>query len=185
MTRLTNEMRDAICTRALTKAFKKQEEDHKDQEHRIGLELYAASFDKKVLGQAKRMPEKWIRQDACLRFNCAGYDLTFSLKKPVPVPYSTHCARLGNISGALAEKAQKHAQQWQDIRKKQQETRQALRAVLFGVSTLKQLKEAWPEGKEFYAMYDITSPQSKGGVPAVQIQTVNAMLGLKSNQKAA
>jgi hypothetical protein len=177
MTRLTKEMRESIAIRASNTSFLAEYEAIKKEEHKIGMALYEEAFDKKVRGQAARMPKHWMRQDGCLRFNCGGYDLTFTVKEAVPVPSSTHCARLANITGELAVTAQKHAEKIQDLKKRNKDAQRALLAMLHGIGSIKQLKNAWPEGAEFYSMYDIESP--KAGVPAVQIAEINSMLGLK------
>jgi len=135
-------------------------------------------YDEKLLKQINKVPEEWLRMDKCLRLNCGGYDLTFSVKKPVPVPYATHCARLGVITGYLAEKAQDFANRKKDEREKSKKAYNLLLSILSSVTTFKKLEEVWPEGKKFYSGY-LDKKGNEYQVPTIQIDEINKMLGLK------
>jgi hypothetical protein len=187
MTRLTNEIRDSIIRKALNEKFDPLYLKLKKEEHDVAMFCYNSVFDKKIISAAKKLPKAWLRQDACLRFNAGGYNLVLRLiNTSVPVPYSTDCSRLENLSGDALEKARAHANKEKDLNDEKNKTYQALRSVLYSVTTVKKLKTVWQEGSKFYSMYDEESPKSKGGLPAVQIAEINAMLGLKpAKQKEA
>lgn len=182
MTRITNEMRNSIAHNATKNIFDVQGKAIKQEESDLAIELYNSLFESKELGQIKKLPKKWFHYDGCLRFNCAGYDLTFCVFEAVPVPYDRgYCSRLGNITGDLAEKAQAFGSKKEGVKDEQNKTRQTIKSLLYSVNTIKQLKTVWPEGAEFYAIYDEASTKSKGGVPAVQIEEINKLLGLGGN----
>lgn len=184
MTRLTNDIRDTIVFNATKKSFISQNETMSKEENLLALELYNSLFDKKELTIIKKLDKKWFHYDTCLRFNCGGYDLRLCVKEGVPVPYDKgYCSRLGNINGELAEKAQVFANKKKDSEQQQQKTARTVKSLLFSVNTIKQLKTVWPEGSEFYSMYDEQSSKSIGGLPAVQIEEINSILGLKASKK--
>ncbi|MBC3540631.1 Nmad5 family putative nucleotide modification protein [Rufibacter sediminis] len=186
MTRLTNEIRDSIIGKAINEKFEPVLSKLKKEEHELALLCYKSIYDKKVLAAANKLPKEWTRQDGCLRFNAGGYYLTFCLiDKKVPVPYSTGCATLGSLKDEALEKARAFAEKKKDIEDQKIKARYALQAVLYSVTTINKLKTVWAEGEKFYTMYDEQSPKSKGGLPAVQIQELNEMLGLKPSKKAA
>ncbi|MBW3374676.1 hypothetical protein KYK31_11905 [Hymenobacter norwichensis] len=172
-------MRESITNNATHKSFADQNDGIKQEENDLALELYKSIFTPDELKLANKLDKRWFHQDDCLRFNCGGYDLTLCVKIGVPVPYNKgYCSRLGNITGELAEKAQAFANKKNDIRDEQNKAYRAIKSLLYSVNTIKQLKSVWPEGAEFYAMYDEASAKSKGGVPAVQIDEINKLLGL-------
>lgn len=151
MTRLTKDLRESIARKAVETQFKARHEAHKAEENKL-------------------------RMDSCLRFNCGGYDLRFTVTPAVAVPYSTHCARLGTLTGDLAERGQAHANAGQTFRTEYETAYCALLRMLEGVGSVKALHKAWPEGIEFYKTYLTAAPGAN--VPALRVEEVNKMLGL-------
>ena len=178
MTRLTKDIRTSIANRATEAAFKSRIADHKKAENTLGMQLFRHVFDEKTLKAVAKVPTAWFRQDCCLRFNCAGYDLTFRLDKPVSAPYSGggFCSRLGTVTGELAERAQKHAQDGEKLTKERNAAYEAVMTMLNSVSSIAQLEKAWPEGKEFYSMY--AEAREGSNLPAIKVAEINKMLGL-------
>lgn len=126
----------------------------------------------------RKIPEKWLREDACLRFNCGGYSLTLRAKKAVRVASISYgCSQLGTVTGELADRAKAHAQATEGLKRERAEGERALLALLSSVSTLAQLEKTWPEGKPFYQRFMQARPGSN--LPAVQVSEINKMLGLK------
>lgn len=184
MTRLTNEIRNEICEKAIEESFAKKKAALKKEEAKLGMKLYKSVFKPSELAKLDSLDEKWIVRDRCLRFNCQGYDLRFNIadkeEDGVPVPVSKRdygCRSLGNITGEIAMEAQAFANKKQDASKEEDRARRALMAVLHSVSTVKRLAEVWPEGAKFYNIY--LAEVEKTGVPAIKMQELNAMLGLK------
>jgi len=101
MTRITKDTADSIARNASTTQFKERIEAIEQRENDIAMEIYNSIYDEKLLKQLAKIPQEWLRQDECLRFNCGGYGLRLTVKKAVCVPYSSHCANLGNISLSL------------------------------------------------------------------------------------
>jgi hypothetical protein len=174
--KLTKEIRERIVGMATGEYFTPKKKAIDAQEHDLGMELYHHVFNADELAKVSALPRFWLRHDGCLRFNCGGYDIRFTVKTAVPVPYSTHCASLGSVTGALSDKAQAFAQSKQDLGRDYDRAKIALMKMLESVSTVKRLKQIWPEGEKFYAQY-LDTPE-RPGVPAIQVTEINKMLGL-------
>lgn len=148
------------------------------------MEGYNIAFTEKDRKKAAELKEGWLREDRCLNFNAGGYSLTFEVNDPVRVPYRTPYGRgysCNTLASIQDQDLMKRMQQWaQEVEKLRQEKRDAYRATLLLVgkfSTVKALKEAWPEGYEFYKKYDVAQT-NRPQLPALRIEEVNAMLGL-------
>lgn len=176
MTRLTKEIREIIARDCVKTQFQPVIDKLKKEEAALGLKCYREAFDAPTRKLAQKLPKKWLRQDECLRFNCGGYDITFSVKEAVPVPYSTNCSRLANITGDLAAECQDFAQRLSKVKSEAETARQKLMSLLNAMNTIKSLEKAWPEGKKFYQRY---AQEKEGtGLPAVMVADINKALGL-------
>lgn len=171
--RITKQIRDVITFKALAHKFDALYEQEKQMEHDLAMQLYHSVFSLQELSILENVPKKWLRMDSCLRFNCLGYDLTLRVNQPVPVPYATHCSRLGSVDDVLAGRAQEHAHKKQELREKQNKARIVLQETLNKVRTIKELQKLWPEGVEFYKDY---LSVAKGNLPAVTFDSINDML---------
>lgn len=176
MTRLTKDLRQAIARNCVEVQFAKQKKEVRKEESDLGLELYKDVFDAKIISQAKKMPEKWLRKDSCLRFNCAGYDLRFNVEPSLSVPFSSDCSRLGSVTGELASKAQEFVARRDKLNESYRAAYNAVLALLDSVNSIAQLEKVWPDGKPFYARY-VQSVQGTS-VPAIQVKELNTLLGL-------
>lgn len=177
MTRLTQNIRERICRRAITAAFKDREAALKEQEHTLGMECYQAVIPESERKAAAAMPEGWLQMDACLRFNANGWDARLCVTSPVPVPNNKgYCRSLGSLTGDLAERVQAHLQEEKGLKEARIKAEMELSGFLEQFKTYKQLREAWPEGEPFYAEFDV-EPKA-GGVPAVRVAEINKLLNL-------
>lgn len=183
MTTLTKEMRSQITRAAILEAYKKKFDDMAKLESRLAIEAYNHIFPKKVRDQALAMPDKWVRLDSCLRINAGGWDLQLHCEKSLPVPYTGGgCGRLGSISGDLAIKIQDFSTAKKQAKEDYRNAEIKLTGFLSSFTTVKRLKDAWPEGKKYYESFDVT--RNPDQLPAVITTEINAMLGLKSKKGA-
>jgi len=177
MTRLNSSIKDSITNACMHHQFDKENETLKKQEHVMGMKLYKTVYSKKTLDAVAKVPTEWFRKDACLRFNCGGYDLRFTVNEAVPVPGRNYgCEIRGAVTGEIAEQAQKFAQEKQDKQNNQEKARKLLRTMLDNIQTIKSLERTWPEGKKFYAKY--LEQKEGSSLPVVQVDVVNQALGL-------
>ena len=177
MSRLTNVIREKICERAIKAAFKEREETQKSREHALGMEAYEAVIPEAERKAAAKMPAHWLQTDACLRFNAGGWDARLTVSPAVPVPFNRgYCHTLGTISGDLADRVQVFLQDEKGVRDEKSKATTELFGFLDQFKTVKQMREAWPEGEPFYAEFDVE--RKSGGVPAVRVAEINKLLNL-------
>ncbi len=185
MTRLTKYEREAIAAKAVAHAFDPKKVAIETTEDALGREAYAVVIPASESAAAAKMPTNWFRLDKCLRFNVGGQSISLSLSgEGLPVPYqakgeeygSYHCGRLGTIlPGDLCDRIQAHAQAKEDYRNQRGAAYRSVFALVASVTTIKRLREIWPEGEAFFKGYDESAPSN---LPAVRTDEVNAMLGL-------
>lgn len=178
--RLTNMDRDLIIADAVETSFKARREAHKAAEDALARRCYEAVFPEKVRKQAMAMPKGWLHLDACLRFNVAGLDAVLNVDGdglPVPSQARKYCQRLGSIADeALASEVRVHLDATEALRNEERKALSTVKALLYSVTTVKALREVWPEGEPFYGKL---APKDGGSrLPAPRIVELNAMLGL-------
>ena len=186
MTRLTNDMRETIRHAALEFAFAPRAEALKAQEDALARKAYAVVFPADELKAVAKVPSNWFRNDSCLRFNVAGRAIRLQTTDDgLPVPYrmkdeeegrwSCHQS-LGTIhAGDLADEIQANADAKEELKTQCYAASAQTKSLLFSVTTIKRLREAWPEGEAFYAPLEEGNPSS---LPALRTDELNAMLGL-------
>ena len=177
MSRLTQSIRETIKNRAIKAAFAEREQAMKDAESLLGIEAYESVFPQVIRDQAAAMPDGWLRQDSCLRFNASGWNVTLTLKEGVPVPSARYgCEVLASLTGDLAERVQARKTASEKLREQRYSAERELAGFLEQFKSFKSMREAWPEGKPFYESFDVEAP--KGGVPAVRVAEINKLLNI-------
>lgn len=181
--RLTNDMRDSIIRAAVKARFDKDIEARAKIEDKIGRKFYAAVISEAERRAIAKLPERWWREDQCLRFNVGGWALNFALiGKPVRVPKSSNCNTLGAISDPeLVKEGQAHAESLKEDGRIRDEARRTLKGLVYSVSTVGALRTIWPEGAPFYST--IQAPPATQVAPIVA--NINAMFGLTKVGEAA
>lgn len=187
MTTLTNSMRDSILSRAISEAFAVREKVIAGAEEALAIKCYKAVMPADEIKAAKAMKPGWIRQDRCLRFNAGGYSVNLCMRsregeedRGLPVKYSNSCNQIGAVTGELAAEVQKFSHAKEQMKTEREQARNKMRAFLYSFTTINKIKEAWPEGKKFYGMFDVE--RKKDNLPAIVTKEINAMLGLKSTK---
>ena len=184
--RLTNDLREAIASEAVAHAFDPRKAALTKAEGALAEEAYNHVFPESERKLITKIPSNWVRFDSCLRFNVAG--LTIDLNAAgdgFPVPYQINgqhgqrgysCYRLGSIEvGDLATRIQAHAKAVDDMKSERRVALKQLQAMLAKITTLKRLREIWPEGAQFYAKWEAAPAQT---LPTIRVDEINAMLGL-------
>ena len=180
--RLTNYDRDNVAASAITAAFKAREAALEIEADRLGRLCYEAVFSAAARKAAKAMPKDWLRMDACLGFNVGGMSIKLNLlDEGVPVPYTRggYCNnRLGVVTEPdLVQAVTTYLSDVETLKSDREKARSSLKGLLYSVSTLKALRETWPEGEPFFQ--GLTRKSGAPGLPAPQITELNAMLGLE------
>jgi len=183
MTKLTKYTRECISKLAVEFAFNPKIEALNAAEDELAREAHAHIFKKSELDQISKVPANWIRLDSCLHFNVMGQRIYLrTLSDGLPVPYKIgeyagySCRELGSIeAGDLCDRIQNHAMQVEKYKTERAMASRKVLALVESVTTIKKLREIWPEGEQFYQMYELAQATK---LPAVPVADVNAALGL-------
>lgn len=185
MAKLTRYFREAIARRAVSHAFDPRQADLAVAEDMLAREAYNLIFPAKEQALVATVPTNWFRLDACLQFNVGGQRITLNVAGDgLPVPYrmkgndsgTYNCHVVGVIEhGELCDRIQAHAQLVETVKSERRAALRATENMLNAVTTTGKLKEAWPQGEQFYADYEDAPAPS---LPAVRVDEINAILGL-------
>lgn len=179
--RLTNDDRDLIVAKAVKKGFAERTKAVADKEHDLALAAYEHIFPLAERKAAAALPKRWASYDGCLRLVFTFKRIVLSLRagEEVPVPANGgYCRELGTITDAgLNERFDILMADKDALKADIQKTSASLKGVLYRAKTLRQLEEAWPEGKQFY---EHLAPAERAPVPALQMSEINAALGLQA-----
>lgn len=155
---------------------------------RLGLACYKIAVDAAVRKAAALMPDNWLEKTLTISFNVAGQSVVLTCNPALPVPARYRGSYGGQYLGkaiTLTDHPElvREVREWQhDIEQFKQDKKvaeQTLHAMLKHVGSTDSLFKLWPEGKKFYSVPPLT-PQVRTGVPAVQMQKLNEMLGLSA-----
>lgn len=183
MSRLTNDTRNAIARNAIAFAFDPKREALEKEESELAHEVHAHLFKKSDRDLVEKLDPKWIVRITVLKINANGQSIELTSGSALPVPYYGSQGNVGNYyyttgaipSGDLCDRIQAHAMALEKYKEDRQGAYRKVEAMLTGVTTVKKLREAWPEGEQFYSPFeDKPAPQ----VPALRVEEINAMLGL-------
>ena len=180
MTKLTIEMRRTIRERALKHAFGKRESDLIDARLVIGDAIYDHLVDDATRKALAKVPSDFIHKSTSNYVRIAGHDCQVPFPTPRPVKRG---AFLGVIDGS-----HDLAQDWNsvesDLKAVREERRLAtakIAGVLDSVTTLKRLRDVWPECEPFLHGLERTAPS----LPAVPVGDLNKLLGLPVDNQPA
>lgn len=189
--RLTKEFRDELIGKALKHAFTAREKAHEAATTALADALYDYTHGaaEKIV---RKLPQGWVSHRTEIRIEAAGfswrprdaglknYSLTMSKSRPFP-QYDSSEIKVGGAH-PLNDQAQAVAQEHAAIRDDKEALRVKLHALVYSVTTLARLREAWPECEQFLPS---TAPKtvSTAVVPVELVPQVNAALGIKSKAR--
>lgn len=177
MTRLTEDTKKRIARNAITHKYQPLAEAMKGEEAALALRCYQAVYPASQLAIVATLPPEWFTRCKCLKFNANGWSVTLCAAEDMPTHSANHCRPLGTVTGELAEQVQDYSQRKKKIQEEERSATYEMEGFLNSFKTIKQLRDAWPEGEAFYAQYDVSRPA--GGVPAVRVAAINELLGIK------
>lgn len=188
--RLNAEMRAEIKRFAMAQ-LNKERQTFALIEQELMVECYNIVVPKATRDAIAALGAKWFKHDGSLSFNVAGQTVRFTQanlanpKKIIPFPVPPHHQydTLGVIAYDKHKKLVDRIRDWQGkVEKEQADYETAVKTLdqlLKSVSTVEKLKQYWPEGKDFFSSPPCQA-RAASGVPAVQIEALNKMLGLKT-----
>lgn len=175
--RLSQHSRESIVKEAIAKAFDAKKARNTKEFEEVGRDAYNLTFPGASLTVVKTLPKLWLKKSSDLNFKFNETWAQIHLTEAVIVPPGKDGYCLGIITDKSLVRRFENAQE--ASRKNKEESnkvKRELTALLNSVNTLKQLKEVWPEGKEFYGFLE--GNKGSRNLPAIQFSTVNAALGI-------
>lgn len=130
--------------------------------------------------------QKWLNFAHRLNFNVGGQYHKLSLppgsELPVPRQYYSGQDKLGKAidrekHSKLVDDVWALAADWEVYKQDLKIAEVTMKQLLKGVGSTESLFKVWPEGKKFYSTPPLT-PTVKVGLPAVQVEALNKMIGL-------
>jgi hypothetical protein len=191
--RLNSAIRAEITRGAFKLLFARSEALAK-QEHALCIKCYQAALpvsfrDKLDALQAEATAlnrnQRWLNFGLKLNFNVGGQYHSLSLPRDSEFPVPLHAGwndRIGKPidrekHSKLVDDVWALAADWETYKKDLKVAEVTMKQLLKGVASTESLFKVWPEGKKFYSTPPLT-PTVKIGLPAVQVEALNKMIGL-------
>ena len=177
MRRLNVHDRKKLVDAALKRAFGDLEEQYSLREDMLVKVFYAILFKPEVFKAISVLGSDWLTYQTSHRFNVCG--MTFDLRSREKMAYPRGKS---HPIGVIKDEVQKERvltllDEQKKLAEKKSQVKAQLEALVGSVTTLKRLKEIWPEGKEVWSVLDDKEPE-KIYLPAVQMEELNATLRL-------
>lgn len=183
MTNLTKYQRNNIRRRAVDDKFdplfKAMERKENDLAMAVREHLYGPHL--KAVDEFDAAHPGWLRYASGMQVNVGGWHvpLIFIERQTMqqnPGGYS-HSPVLTINDDNLRDKIRAHLAEKEELETDRRKAERSIEVMLAGFRSTKQLREGWPEGKEYWEPV-IGLDDKKPSLPTVQISTVNSILGL-------
>jgi hypothetical protein len=187
--RLNAAVRSEITHNA-TKVLLEREKALEAREQLLAARCYVAAYPVQLRhafqGVIALSKAEFFKTRRDIRYNVAGQGVVLVAKDFLVVPHQYYVYN-ENVGVAITlkdnEKLVTDVRAWQadkeQFTKDKSLAQATLKTMLKSVGSTDSLFKIWPEGKKFYSSPPLT-PQVKTGVPAVQMQALNSMLGLSA-----
>ena len=185
--RIKDKDRNDIIQRALIARFEERYEALKAREIALFWNIFDACLPKEMATTIRTLSDKWIEKERSAKVLLGGQLVFLDGTETVVDPDGRKYRRdvfprkrdgaWGPVDDpVLVEQYRKIVSDQEDLSKERQSVYFALQPLLDQCKTLRQLRTIWPEGEEFY---DWLAPEPKITLPAIQIEKINELLGLK------
>jgi Nucleotide modification associated domain 5 len=195
--RLNGEMRTEIKRFALAK-LDKERQLFAEVEQKLLIDCYNAvvplATQKMIaaLEKARVGGNPWVAYNSATSFNVAGQrvylgqiNIPVDKRITVALPSGLWSGPLGTITMDKHAKLVERVRDWQGkVEKEKADYETAVKTLdllLKSVSTVEKLKQYWPEGRDFFSSPPCQT-RAASGLPAVQIEALNKMLGIKTEE---
>ncbi|MFT4118709.1 Nmad5 family putative nucleotide modification protein [Bradyrhizobium sp.] len=168
-------------------AFDAREKAHKEATTALADAVYQHEYAQagKI---ADKLPQGWCESGSDIFIDAAGFSyrsrqdgkmyngIRMSSSRRMPRYQSSHPVKIGGAH-ALNDQAQAVAEEYAAINRDKDVLRAKLRALVYSVTTLPKLLEAWPDCKRFLPA---SAPKPTTAlVPVELVPELNAALGIK------
>lgn len=174
MTRLNNLHRDAILRAALNDTVVKEHETIKARGEALFKQIFEQLVPKKERELLDKVPKEWLCKGNSFTINAAGWQVRLNLKENYPNKWSWGTINLTDEK--LIEAVRTHAEAEEASRHRVVDAKEALKNLLAKAPSFERLKEAWPEGKDYWEPVWVI--ETRKTLPALDVKSVNEKLGL-------
>lgn len=204
MTRLTNDIRDAILRSLIKHRFQPEIDAIEDRAQVLAGEVYEHAYDADTRAKMQDLPEGWLFKDDDFEAHFGGQRVRLGFNG-----YMYRGADMAGLDNArpkvLRRILEQHRQRslvslaadhplskkFEAINQDRERLKEAIgmsrrktRAALDAVSTVEKLISAWPEVKPFAERF-VETKDSRPKLPAIPVENLNAALGLPVEGAAA
>lgn len=174
--RLNSSHRDILLQRLLDYRFQEEGDKIERRKKRFAIKVFNRIFKPADRRRMNKLPDGWLPTTNDFRVQFGSDYTTLWMGEEKRLPYSANHSCLENYPADHPLSVE-----YENLRRQQiahrdaiTEARTHVRATLRSITTLKRLRELWPETKQFTK--DLPSPDRN--FPVVPRETLNAELGL-------
>lgn len=180
MARLTDMIRKQICEKAIKHAMTAVMEELAAREKVLASKAYDEIVPEKLRKALANVPPGWVEHSKVVTINANGWQAKLNIGREVPVQQNHKYGNaLGSPSPETADEIQKLVQDKQSASETGSEMHAKMKSFLATFNTFNQLRDRWPDGKEFYEEFDT---DNKPALPSVRVAEINSMLGLPAEE---
>jgi hypothetical protein len=176
--RLTNDRRKEIRRLLIEGKFKDRKLAALKRRNEFAEKIYVAAFGEPMIRRMNRLPKGWLKITSTIGARLGGKDFYHDTKHEyrIPAPSNYQVASFDSRHPLTIEHEQIEADA-AAMKTEESQLCSQIDAVLWSANTAKQLIEIWPEIKGFAEK--ILAMPTPVQLPAIKLDTLNLMLGLK------
>ena len=175
--KLTKEMKHKIREKAIQMTFAERSEALAKESNRLAELVYTALYPPEIVAAMNRLPEEFFSQTRSFAVKISKQyvhvNLTSSRRIGAHHQYRSYI-EYAPENGEILTSAQRLVQERTRLEADTEILRAELRTLITPITTMKRLRELWPEGEEFYKSFDAAPP--KDNLPAVDVPTLNSLM---------
>lgn len=180
--RLNNALRSSIKSTLLSEAFDARQTALDEAEHELAAEVHAGLYTTKIRELIKQLPGDFLPtvNEMFVRIEGEG-EVRVELKSPLPVSEAdSKYRKIHHVYPAnhpFSRRYGKWAEAKNQFRRERKEAQSGADAILNSVSTIKKLREVWPEVSPIIDIVLNRGPAAMS-LPAAPTKELNKLLNL-------
>lgn len=183
MSRLTNQIRQSMLKTVLDHAFSEKQSKAEAELIAAGDALYMDHHGEH-LKTMQKLPASFLYKQSRMDTNIGGQRHIVSLSESKPMSYESNYSRIAFLADNPVAIAWLQANdKVNDTKNQRNVMSREINAVLESVHTFKKLWEVWPESKSLLEKFE--QKPAIAILPAVQVNRLNAALGLPADEVPA
>lgn len=171
--KLTKDMRNRIVINAVIGVLKKRHEALDKESNALAILVYDQIYPTDIQTQMAKLPDEFFQQNSVIRVEIDCEDIVLKMtssRKVSAVDSQWHRPRvkLEELSDAKKKRICAFSDAQKALLVDTNNLKTKLRTLLNGITTMKRLREEWPDGAEYY----------KDQMPTPPIQNLPAVRGI-------